>query len=247
MAKFAVILPAAGDSSRLKIKKRKKPFADLKGRAVWLRAANYFVNRDDVAQTLVAVAAEDRQWFTEKFKPDLAFLNIEVIEGGDQRAETVQKALAHVRSDVDFVAVHDAARPLLSKRWIDEVFQAAETTGAAIPGVAVTETLKRLDRQGTIQETVSRADLWRAQTPQVFRRQLLLDAFARRGDSAATDEAQLVEQMGEPVTVVEGSPMNIKITTYEEFKMAEALLEALPKEKPMRALHPFADEQSPPL
>jgi 2-C-methyl-D-erythritol 4-phosphate cytidylyltransferase len=84
--------------------------------------------------------------------------------------------------------------------------------------------------------------LWAAQTPQVFRRQLLLDAYAKQGNLQPTDEAQLVEQLGHPVTLVDGSPLNLKITSSEDFRLAEAALDALPRPKTLRALHPFADE-----
>src|SRR5262245_63974609 len=79
MSKFAVIIPAAGKSSRFSIQKRKKPFVDLKGRAVWLRAAEHFTNRDDVVQTLVVLAPDDLDWFKEKFAPNLAFMNVEIV------------------------------------------------------------------------------------------------------------------------------------------------------------------------
>jgi 2-C-methyl-D-erythritol 4-phosphate cytidylyltransferase len=154
----------------------------------------------------------------------------------------VQNALARVKTDVDFVAVHDAARPLLVKEWIDTLFVQVEKSDAVIPAVPASETLKRVGSNRTITETVSRDGIWRAQTPQVFRRQLLLDAFARRGSLRATDEAQLVENLGHPVTIVEGWPMNIKITTFADFKMAEALVDALPRPKTFGGLHPFADE-----
>ncbi|MBW3539671.1 MAG: 2-C-methyl-D-erythritol 4-phosphate cytidylyltransferase [Planctomycetes bacterium] len=241
MAKFAVILAAAGRSTRFQDSKRKKPFADLKGRAVWLRAAELFVGREDVAQTLIAVSPDDLEWFKEKYRPNLAFMDLEVIAGGSERADTVEKALARVRSDIEFVAVHDAARPLLAKEWIDALFEAARQHEAVIPAIRVFSTVKRVVA-GKIRETVPREELWLAQTPQVFRRQLLLDAYARRGDAPATDEASLVEALGEPVHVVEGSPMNIKITTQDDFRMAQALLDALPKPKLIGPLHPFADE-----
>ena len=126
------------------------------------------------------------------------------------------------------------------------VFNAAEKSDAAIPGIPVTSTLKRVqatEKGGQlIKETVSRNELWMAQTPQVFRRDLLLDAYSKRGDAEATDEASLVEKLGHPVTVVPGSPMNLKITTYDDFKMAEALVDALPKDDLFRPLHPFADD-----
>jgi 2-C-methyl-D-erythritol 4-phosphate cytidylyltransferase len=242
MAKFAVILPAAGKSVRFSRNDRKKPFVELKGRAVWLRSAELFVTRDDVVQTLVAVAADDLEWFKNKFRPNLAFMDVEIVEGGTERADTVQKALARVKADVDFVAVHDAARPLLVKDWIDKIFAAALQHGAAIPAIPVSSTLKRVDGK-RIAETVSRDGLWQAQTPQVFRRELLLEAFAKRGDFRATDEAQLVERIGVDVAVIEGWPMNIKITTQQDFQLAEALVNALPKDKGLKSLHPFADER----
>jgi 2-C-methyl-D-erythritol 4-phosphate cytidylyltransferase len=243
MPRYAVILPAAGRSSRFSQQQRKKVFLELKGRAVWIRAAEAFLNRDDVVQTLIAVSPDDMEWFREKFRPNLAFMNIDVVAGGVERADTVQNALARVRADAEFVAVHDAARPLIVKEWVDAVFQAAAKSGAAIPGVRVAATLKRVGAGNAITETVPREGLWEAQTPQVFRRQLLLDAYAQRGTFQATDEAQLVERLGHEVTVVEGSPMNFKITTGEDFRMAEAVLDALPKPRLMRALHPFADEE----
>jgi 2-C-methyl-D-erythritol 4-phosphate cytidylyltransferase len=242
MSKFAVILPAAGKSSRFTVQKRKKPFVELKGRAVWLRAAEHFANRDDVVQTLVVLAPDDVEWFKEKFAPNLAFMNVELVTGGAERADSVRNALARVRPEADFVAVHDAARPLLVQEWIDRVFRTAENSGAAILATPVTSTLKRGQADGTIESTISRTGLWAAQTPQVFRRQLLLDAYARQGALQPTDEAQLVEQFGHPVTLVECSPLNFKITSHDDFRLAEVALDALPKPKALRALHPFADE-----
>jgi len=242
MPKFAVILPAAGKSSRLAVQKKKKVFLDLKGRPVWVRAAEHFTNRDDVAQTLVVISPDDMEMFKEKFLANLAFMNVEVVPGGAERADSVRNALACVRSDIDFVAVHDAARPLLVNTWVDAVFQAAVRTGAAIPAIPITSTIKRVNQQQAITETVPREGLWQAQTPQVFRRELLLEAYAKQGTLQPTDEAQLVEHLGHPVTIVEGSPLNLKITTPGDLPLAEACLEALPQPSVLRPLHPFADE-----
>jgi 2-C-methyl-D-erythritol 4-phosphate cytidylyltransferase len=242
VSNFAVIIPAAGQSSRFGDSRRKKPFIELKGRPVWVRAVEVFANREDVKQVLIVVSPEDMDFFKEKFQPNLAFMAVEIVAGGKQRADSVMNALARVKADIDFVAVHDAARPLIVKQWIDRVFAAAEQSGAAILATPISSTIKRVDN-GRIVETVPRDKLWAAQTPQVFRRQLLLDAYARWDGSEATDEANLVERIGQPVTIVEGSPLNIKITTQEDFKMAEALLGALPQEKGLRSLHPFADER----
>ena len=238
---IAVILAAAGQSHRFG-GKRKKPFIDLKGRAVWLRAAEHFVNRDDVSQTLIAIAPDDIEWFKAKFRPNLAFTNIEIVGGGSTRAESVKNALDQVSKDIEIVAVHDAARPLLARKWIDEIFETARKTGAAIPATPVSATLKRV-ANGRIEETVPRESLWQAQTPQTFRRKLLLDAYAHAKDMKVTDEAQLVEQFGHAVSIVEGSPMNIKITRQPDLRMAEALLGVLPKDKGLGGLHPFADEE----
>ena len=242
MPKFAVILPAAGNSSRFQQQNRKKVFVELKGRPVWVRSAEFFVNRDDVVQTLITISPDDMDWFREKFQANLAFLNVEIVAGGQERADSVQNALAKVRDDVDYVAIHDAARPLLAKVWVNDVFAAAEKYGAALLAIPVTSTLKRVDRNQAIQQTVDREGLWAAQTPQVFRRDLLIEAFRNRGSLNATDEAQLVEKLGHPVHVVPGSPLNLKITTPDDFRMAEALLDVLPKEKLLGALHPFAGE-----
>lgn len=242
MASFAVILAAAGKSSRFKDPHYKKPFAVLANRAVWLHSAEKFINRDDVKQLILVISAADREAFNMKFAANAAVLGIDVIEGGTERADSVANALARVKPDVDFVAVHDAARPCIANEWIDRVFEAAEESNAAILAIPVRGTLKRRAEDGTIEETVLREDLWEAQTPQVFRRQLLLDAYANRGDLVATDDAQLVEQQGQRVRIVRGSPINLKITTKEDLHLAVHALKALPKPKILGPAHPFADD-----
>jgi len=242
VARFAVILPAAGKSARFKDKNYKKPFAILGGRAVWLHSAERFLNRDDVVQTIVVIAPGDREYFNFKFSSNVAIMGITVVDGGAERADSVEKALAHVKPEADFVCVHDAARPCLANEWVDKIFQAAQKSGAAIFALPVAGTLKRVGADKTIAETVSRADLWEAQTPQVFRRELLLDAYAKRQGFQATDDAQLVERLGHRVTVVRGSPINLKIATKEDFRLAEQALKALPKPKLGGPIHPFADD-----
>ncbi len=242
MSKFAVILAAAGKSSRFHDPHYKKPFAPLENRAVWLHSAEKFLNRDDVKQVLLVISPEDRDEFQSKFAANVAILGIDVVDGGAERADSVQNALARVKPDADFVAVHDAARPCLANEWIDKVFAAAEQTGAAILAVPVASTLKRVGPDHKIQDTISRENLWEAQTPQVFRRKLLLDAYAQRGGKPATDEAQLVERLGHPVAVVMGSPINLKIATKEDLRFAAHALKALPKPKILGPAHPFADD-----
>lgn len=242
MASFAVILPAAGKSSRFGDQFYKKPFAPLESRPVWMHAAEKFCNRSDVKQTILVIAPEDREQFNSQFGGNAALLGVQVVDGGAERYESVAAALARVQADIEFVAVHDAARPCIAETWIDAVFAAAQKTGAAILATQVTGTLKRVDGQRTITETVSRDGLWEAQTPQVFRRELLLQAYAQRGTEAVTDDSQLVERLGHPVTVVAGSPMNLKITTKDDLRLAAAVLRALPKPKIFGPAHPFADD-----
>jgi 2-C-methyl-D-erythritol 4-phosphate cytidylyltransferase len=242
VASFAVILPAAGKSSRFHDKHYKKVFAPLDGRAVWLHSAEKFVNRDDVKQVILVISPADMEYFRGKFGANAAILGIEVVEGGRRRSDSVAAALARVSNDMDYVAVHDAARPCICDEWIDKVFAAAEKHDAAMFAVPVAGTLKRVGANMQIEETVSRENLWEAQTPQVFRRQLLLDAYAAAGDTSVTDDAQLVEKLGKTVTVVPGSPINLKIATKEDLRLAEKALKALPKPKLTGPAHPFADD-----
>lgn len=241
MASFAVILPAAGQSTRFASAQGKKTFLDLKGRAVWLRAAEVFVERDDVMQTLIVVAPDDVEEFTERFRPNLAFMDVEIVSGGESRMESVANALERVRDEADFVAVHDAARPLITGKWVGEVFAAAVETGAAVPAVPVSSTLKKVNEEGLVDTTVDREGLFAAQTPQAYRREILVEAFRQRGDLIATDESQLVEQLGQPIRLIPGWPMNIKITTNADFDMAKALLNTLPKDDLPNRLHPFSE------
>lgn len=246
MLKFAVILAAAGQSSRFGDVHRKKPFVDLKGRAVWLRSLEVFSTHPSVEQKIVVVSPDDLDWFKEKFQPNLAFGEIQVVAGGRERADSVERGLAALNANIDFVAIHDAARPLMTRSWVDAVFSAATESQAAILATPIRGTIKRAATRSSpvqIQETISREGLWEAQTPQVFSRALIEQAYAERGGFVATDEAQLVERLGHPVRIVECSAMNLKITTQDDLRMAGALLDALPKEKTLRPLHPFADER----
>lgn len=241
MSKNAVILPAAGASRRFRDSHYKKPFAPLAGRAVWLHAAEKFLNRSDVKQVIVVIGTEDVEEFQRKFGANIAIMGVEVCKGGNERSDSVQNALAKVKDDIDLVAIHDAARPCIVDKWIDEVFAAAAKEGAAILAVPEPATLKRVSH-GKIVETVNREGLWQAQTPQVFRRELILQAYAARAGKNVTDDAQLVEQLGHPVAIVEGSPLNLKITTRDDLKLAEQVLKVLPKPKLDGFANPFAGD-----
>ena len=243
MSQFAVILPAAGQSSRFSGFQRKKPFVELKGRPVWVRTAEHFLNRPDVSQTILVVAPEDLVWFHETFKPNLGFMDITVVAGGRSRGESVRNGISAIVKPVEFIAVHDAARPLLTAKWIDQIFAAAKMHQAVIPGLKISSTVKRVGSDAIISATVDRTGLVQAQTPQVFAAGVLQKAFAScRNLAAATDEASMVEAISQPVHVIDGWPMNIKITTHEDFRLAELFLNSLPKSGGLGGLYPFADD-----
>ena len=242
MPTFGVILAAAGQSSRFKDANYKKPFAPLAGRPVWLHSAEKFVDRPDVKQVVVVVAPEDRAAFVEKFGANLAFMGITLAEGGAHRAESVRRGLEKLDASIDMVAVHDAARPCIAQVWIDRVFEAGVRTGAAILAIPVAGTLKRVGPGDVITETVDRTGLWEAQTPQVFARDLLTRALAATAADRPTDESRAVEALGHSVTVVPGSPINLKITSREDLKFAEHALKALPTPRLGGPAHPFAGD-----
>lgn len=140
---------------------------------MWLHSAERFLARKDVKQVIVVVAPEDREEFARKFGANLAIMGVEVCEGGAERADSIQNALAKVRDDAELIAIHDAARPCIADKWIDETIAAAERSGAAILGVPVAATLKRSAKGdkgaggSLIAETVDRTGLWEAQTPRL--------------------------------------------------------------------------------
>ncbi|HXD85323.1 MAG TPA: 2-C-methyl-D-erythritol 4-phosphate cytidylyltransferase [Urbifossiella sp.] len=237
MPSVAVIIPAAGQSSRFG-GREKKPFASLDGRPIWQRSAELFWTRDDVSKVYLVIAPHDRDEFRTRFAHLIAFANAEVVDGGQERFDSVANALARIPESVDLVAVHDAVRPLGTTALVDAVVNAAAKCGAAMLAIPVADTLKRVDAATQrIVGTIDRAGLWQAQTPQVFRRDWLVEAYARRGEfpGSITDDAQLVEALGHSVTVVPGSPMNFKITTREDLDLAEAIVKrriAKPVERP---------------
>jgi 2-C-methyl-D-erythritol 4-phosphate cytidylyltransferase len=173
------------------------------------------VTRDDLIPDIAALCS------------DLALdTPISIVVGGTSRTESVLCGVAKASAlGAELVAVHDAARPLVRSRHFNEVFAAAEETGAAIVAAPVVDTLKRVDADGIIQATVDRSGLWAAQTPQAFRTAELLDALARAQEMnlTATDEAGLYEAMGKPVSIVRSDASNLKLTFPEDHALASLL------------------------
>ena len=240
----AAIICAAGPGSRFG-GKRKKQFVDVAGRAVFLRSVELFANRDDVKQILLGIAAEDEELVTVKWGANLKFFGVKLFFGGYERFDTINKGLELIKADVDLIAVHDACRCCVTDKMIDEVIAAAGKTGAAIPACPVAATIKQV-KDGSIMKTVDRAGLYEAQTPQVFQASLLKRAYQnlKNLDQAKiSDDSQLVEAMGEKVTIVEADSSNIKITYQSDIAVAEAIIKSRPKPKPQGPIGPYIEAQ----
>ncbi len=240
----AAIICAAGASKRFG-SKRKKPFADVGGRAVFLRSVELFANRDDVKQILLGIAPDDEELVTVKWGPNLKFFNVKVFFGGAERFDTVEKALALVRDDIDLIAVHDAVRCCVTDKWVDEAITAATETGAAILACPIVATIKQAQDK-TITKTVDRTGLYEAQTPQVFKAELLKRAYENLKNldkNEISDDAQLIEALGEKVSIVETDASNIKITHGSDIAIASAILKSRPKPAPKGPMGPYVEAQ----
>lgn len=221
-ADFVGVVVAAGSSSRLG-RAVLKQYADLGGRPLlrWSTAA--IAGHPAVRGVVVVLPPGDArgEWGTEVAGwPGV----LAVVPGGRTRAESVRRGAAV--AEAPFVLVHDAARPLVSPELVDGVVRATRDSGAAIPGLAVGDTVKRVDRSGAVAETLERSAIRLAQTPQGARRDWLLEALEATGEAADafTDEAAALERRGRRVTVVPGDPANGKITSGEDLDRARRLL-----------------------
>lgn len=230
MTKVAVIVPAAGAGKRFG-GDVKKPFAQIDSRPIFIRTIELFLNRADVCQTILAVGPDDYDVVKEKYAANLMFMGIKLVKGGAERVDSVKAALDHVVEEAELICVHDAVRPCLLDSWIDRVFEKAAVTGAAMLAAPITGTVKRVEKDRIV-ETVSRAGLWEAQTPQVFRKDVLIKAYCNRpADFLPTDDAQLVERIGHPVGIIEADRRNIKITTPGDMSLATAILKDITHQK----------------
>jgi len=223
MKDIAIILAAAGKSTRFRDPYFKKVFALASGKPVWQHSAQLFSEHPRVGQIIMAIAPEDKEMVQEKFAGNLSMLGVEVVFGGAERFDSIRNAMEKIRADIQLIGIHDAARPCLTRQSLDAVIAVADRTGAAILASPIRATVKRCSSSAHIVETVSREGLWQAQTPQLFKANVLRTAYAKvKGNP--TDDSQVVEQSGVSVTCVEGPESNIKITTKEDLRVAEAFL-----------------------
>jgi len=240
----AAIICAAGASSRFG-GRRKKAFVDVAGRAAFLRSIELFANRDDVKQILLGIASEDKELVSIKWEPNLKFFNVKVFFGGSERFDTVNKGLELIKDDIDFIAVHDACRCCVTAELIGKVIIAAAKSGAGLPACPVAATIKKV-MDNTIIRTVDREGLYEAQTPQVFAVELLKEAYENLKNldqGKISDDSQLVEALGQKVTIVEADSSNIKITRKSDIAIAEAILKSRPKLAPKGLTGPYVEAQ----
>ncbi|MBP7053711.1 MAG: 2-C-methyl-D-erythritol 4-phosphate cytidylyltransferase [Phycisphaerae bacterium] len=242
--KVAAIICAAGPGSRFG-GKRKKQFVEVAGRAVFMRSIELFASRDNVKQVLLGISKDDQETLKVNWGAKLSFFGVQTFFGGDERFETILKALELIKEGIELVAVHDACRCCASEQLVTDVIAKAAETGAAVPAAPVTATIKQV-QNGVIVKTVDRAGLFEAQTPQVFDLALLKKAYANLANvdkAVVTDDAFLVESIGHPVAIVESDSSNIKITRQSDLPLAEAILKSKPKPKIEGPRGPFDEAQ----
>lgn len=215
MKRFSLIIPAAGYGARSgsAIPKQYVPINGMPMLAHTLRA---FAGREDCGEIIVAIDPAWRE-SAEACASDLP--NVRFVEGGAERQHSIARAITSLTGNEPIVLVHDAARPCVTDALIDRLLDAAEAHGAAIPVLPLADTVKRVDSEGRVIETLTRSELRAVQTPQAFRRELLERAYrhAESHTHLATDDAGLVELLGEPVFTIPGDPNNIKVTLPEDF------------------------------
>jgi 2-C-methyl-D-erythritol 4-phosphate cytidylyltransferase len=231
----SLIIPAAGAGRRFSShggplpEGATKVFALLAGRPVLAHTLQQYAQVDEVVEVIVAVPADQVGRATETFGREFRKgCSLRFVAGGAERPESVALALAATNPSTDLVAIHDAVRPMIRPAVIRDALKAAAEHGAAVVGRPVDHTVKRVNDERRVVETVPRQRLWIAQTPQVFRREVIAAAYANRDRVTGhiTDDAQLVEALGREVVMVLGDAANFKITTPEDLRMCEALLAA---------------------
>lgn len=225
----SVILPAAGLGTRMGREKSgisRKQFMLLEGAPILIHTIRKFLRSPSVTEIVVALRAEDMDWARGLIHQEHPAKPVRLVEGGESRQQSVENALATLAPDTDLVAVHDAVRPFIDSDLVERVIAEAGKTGAAIVGIVPVDTVKQVHKN-KIRATLSREHLVMAQTPQVFRFELLQRAFgkARKDGFTGTDESSLVERLEEiDVHVVQGSDRNIKITKPTDMELARLFL-----------------------
>ena len=221
-----VLIPAAGMGSRMGAAVNKQ-YLTLADRPVLAHTLTLFDHHPAIDHICIVSPEEEIDYCRAEVVERFGFTKVRnLIPGGAERQDSVYNGLsACAAADSDIILIHDGVRPFFPSGCIEEVVTAAERTGACVVGVPVKDTIKEV-AEGLIRSTPDRRRLWHAQTPQAFVFGLIRDAHerARREGFRGTDDASLVERIGHPVAMIEGSYRNIKITTPEDLILAEAFI-----------------------
>lgn len=226
--KVVAVVPAGGTGKRMGAGTPKQ-FLMLDGVPMMLHALRVLERVPGVTEVVLVVPKEERDRALSEVVERYGLKKVlKVVPGGATRQESVRHGLNEVDKDVEIVVVHDAVRPFITEDRIERSIEAARKHGGAIVAVPMKDTPKQAGPDRLIQRTLDRTELWLAQTPQTFRRALVVEAYQKAAIAHvhATDDAALVERLGHKVAIVEGSWENIKITTPEDMILAEAILAA---------------------
>ncbi len=219
---LAAIIVAAGSSRRAGIDKLS---ANIAGRTVMQHSLQAFLDSPSVEQIILVVRKDSVDRISQQL-PDQK-KKVKVVAGGAERQNSVEAGMAALNPAVSFVAVHDAARPLITPAQIESVYEKARVHGAATLAEPIPDTLKRADASGFVTESVDRRSIYAMQTPQVFARNLLQEAYAAvaANKTLVTDEVSAVELLGRRVALVEPNDYNFKVTYPRDLQLAELVLE----------------------
>jgi len=219
------IIPAAGEGSRFRGAVRKQ-FIVLDGLPILSHTLRALTASNALAAAIVVVPPGEESFGREALSLAGVELATEVVSGGRERQDSVYNGLLRANPDTDLVLIHDGVRPFVSPGVVLATIEAAKECGAAVAAVPVTDTIKRVDADGFVIDTPAREQLWAAQTPQVFRYSLLMQAHqsVRKRGILATDDAALLEHLGVRVKVVRGSYENLKITSEDDLLLAGLIL-----------------------
>jgi len=224
----SAIIVASGKGIRMKGSMRKQ-YLDLSGRPVLAHSIMTFDSCGLVDEIFLVIPKEDVEYCQNKILSLLDLNNqINLVCGGAKRQDSVYNGLQAINKNTDTVVIHDGVRPFIQPEEIEECILVSKKYGACILGTPASDTLKRVDKSDIIETTLSRENIWLAQTPQVFRFDLILKAHetARRDGYVGTDDASLVERLGEDVKIINGGRFNIKITKKEDLAIAKAMFDA---------------------
>ena len=218
---ISAVIVAAGSGTRMKIPQRKQ-LVEINDMPVIAHTLKAFENTDIIDEIVIVTKQEDILVMMDIAKQFGISKVTEIVPGGATRTDSVKNGINAAKGD--FVAIHDGVRPCIQPIHIAKTVEAAIQTGAAALGCPVTDTLKKVDENGIITQTVNREGMWAIQTPQVFDKELLLRAYADGDTQGATDDCMLVESIGVNVTMVEGVRTNIKVTMQEDIDLVSSIL-----------------------